>query len=152
MTHEIQPLSLLAVDSMMKIEVKAHQYPWSRGMMQSNFGRFYSCRGLYINDELVGYFIVRVIVGEAELLNLCITPEFHGCGYGIALMQELELLLGELCAEVAMLEVRVSNQVAQRLYRKFGFEVIDSRTDYYPTEYGREDALIMQRYLAIESS
>ena len=41
------------------------------------------------------------------------------------------------------LEVRVSNFTAIRLYHNLGFEEIGNRRDYYQTEFGREDALIM---------
>jgi ribosomal-protein-alanine N-acetyltransferase len=43
------------------------------------------------------------------------------------------------------LEVRVSNFSAINLYTKIGFAQVGQRRDYYATEYGREDALLMSR-------
>jgi ribosomal-protein-alanine N-acetyltransferase len=39
------------------------------------------------------------------------------------------------------LECRVSNQIAQKLYRKFGFKVVGRRKQYYSDN--KEDAFIM---------
>lgn len=144
MDLDFQPLSRLSINEMMEIEEQAHSHPWSRAVMQTNFGSFYCNRGLYVGPRLVGYFIVRVIAGEAELINLCVRPDSQGHGYGSLLMKALIMLLPALEAERVTLEVRRSNQVAQLLYKKFGFKEIDFRTDYYPTDTGREDALIMQ--------
>jgi ribosomal-protein-alanine N-acetyltransferase len=43
------------------------------------------------------------------------------------------------------LEVRISNQAAQKLYEKFGFSVLNKRTRYYPDG---EDALILHKRIA----
>ena len=62
-------------------------------------------------------------------------------------------------SEPIFLEVRASNQVAQALYRKFGFESLGIRKNYYHEP--QEDAVIMRRggnlmadryILAVESS
>ena len=45
------------------------------------------------------------------------------------------------------LEVRQSNAVARRLYEGNGFKLDGIRKSYYPTEGGREDALLMSRCL-----
>ncbi|MDH3872470.1 MAG: ribosomal-protein-alanine N-acetyltransferase, partial [Gammaproteobacteria bacterium] len=50
-------------------------------------------------------------------------------------------------AEVVFLEVRPSNRAALALYGKNGFNELGVRKDYYPTEGGREDALILARVL-----
>jgi ribosomal-protein-alanine N-acetyltransferase len=43
-----------------------------------------------------------------------------------------------------LLEVRPSNEAAIRLYQRYGFERIGVRRGYYPTEGGREDAIVMR--------
>jgi ribosomal-protein-alanine N-acetyltransferase len=46
-----------------------------------------------------------------------------------------------------VLEVRASNLAAIGLYRSMGFADIGLRRDYYRTENGREDAILMGREL-----
>jgi ribosomal-protein-alanine N-acetyltransferase len=47
---------------------------------------------------------------------------------------------------VIYLEVRQSNKIAQKLYRKLGFSLDGIRKGYYQGERGiREDALLMSR-------
>jgi ribosomal-protein-alanine N-acetyltransferase len=46
-----------------------------------------------------------------------------------------------------LLEVRPSNPGAQAMYRRRGFQPIGRRPDYYRTEAGREDAIVMRRPL-----
>jgi len=48
---------------------------------------------------------------------------------------------------MALLEVRVSNVAAYRLYQKLGFDEIGLRKDYYPARVGREDAILLAREL-----
>ena len=44
-------------------------------------------------------------------------------------------------ADVVTLEVRVSNTLAQNLYKKYGFEIVGTRKKYYTDDH--EDAFIM---------
>jgi ribosomal-protein-alanine N-acetyltransferase len=50
-------------------------------------------------------------------------------------------------ARMALLEVRVSNRGAYRLYTKLGFNEIGMRRGYYPARKGREDAIVLAREL-----
>jgi ribosomal-protein-alanine N-acetyltransferase len=47
-------------------------------------------------------------------------------------------------ARALYLEVRPSNTPAIRMYEKMGFEAFALRKAYYPTQEGREDALVMR--------
>ena len=62
-------------------------------------------------------------------------------------MEKMVAELLTLGAEQLFLEVRVSNVPAQGLYRKLGFVEISRRKGYYPTNGGREDAIVMQKAL-----
>jgi ribosomal-protein-alanine N-acetyltransferase len=99
------------------------------------------CYVLERADELVGYGCMWLVVDEAHISTLAVAPSQRGRGLGELL---LLALLGEaiaLDAVTATLEVRVSNQTAQALYAKYGFEVVGWRKRYYVDN--QEDALIM---------
>ncbi|PCJ11131.1 MAG: hypothetical protein COB04_19520 [Gammaproteobacteria bacterium] len=49
--------------------------------------------------------------------------------------------------DMLLLEVRRSNEGAQDLYQSEGFHELGVRKAYYPAENGREDAIILAKYL-----
>jgi ribosomal-protein-alanine N-acetyltransferase len=91
--------------------------------------------------QVVGYGGFWYIVDEAHISTIAAHPEWRGRGVGerlLAAMLERALDLG---AVLSTLEVRVSNERAQNLYRKHGFEVVGRRKRYYRDN--GEDALLM---------
>ncbi len=69
------------------------------------------------------------------------TCKWRGRGIGeLMLLAMIERSI-ELGAHEVTLEVRVSNTVAQNLYRKYGFEVVGRRPGYYRDN--NEDADLM---------
>ncbi len=142
---QLSPVSLLDVPLMLEIEQQAHSHPWSRQLLASNFGGLYRNLGLWQGECLLGYIILRVVAGEAELINIAVAPQKQGHGFGKCLMQAMFELALEQQWQQILLEVRETNLKAQRLYQQFGFSEIDRRKGYYPCQQnGREDALIMQ--------
>ncbi|MDO6685215.1 MULTISPECIES: ribosomal protein S18-alanine N-acetyltransferase [unclassified Agarivorans] len=142
---ELSPLSLMDVPLMLAIEQKAHSHPWSRDLLASNFGGLYRNLGLWQGQRLLAYVVLRVVAGEAELINIAVAPESQGQGLGKQLMQAMFNMAEQQQWLHILLEVRASNHKAQQLYKRFEFSEIDRRKAYYPChEQGREDALIMQ--------
>lgn len=90
---------------------------------------------------LVGYGGYWLIVDEAHVCTLAVHPSWRGMGLGELLLHSLLLQATALKAAVATLEVRVSNRVAQQLYRKYTFAEAGLRKGYYQDNH--EDALIM---------
>jgi len=92
-----------------------------------------------------GFAMGRVIGGVAELFYIFTNPLARGRGLGPVLLQTFEAhARGSLHAESVMLEVRVSNAAAIRLYEKLGYERIHVRKKYYQDG---EDALIYTKAL-----
>ena len=92
-------------------------------------------------DPIIGFAGMWIVMDEAHITTIGVLPEFRGNGLG-------ELLLVTLCtaamrhgAEWVTLEVRVSNDSAQALYRKYGFTQQGVRRRYYSDN--GEDAYIM---------
>jgi ribosomal-protein-alanine N-acetyltransferase len=96
-----------------------------------------------VAGELVGYFVLMAVAGEAHLLNLSIAARHQRSGHGGALLAEAAALARSLGARSVFLEVRPSNRAAQTLYTRFGFRKIAVRKGYYPANPGREDALVL---------
>jgi len=139
----IHPMQLDDVDAVMEIENQAYEFPWTvgnfRDCMRSNY---YCC--VYRQDErCVGYAVMSIITGEAQILNVCIDPAMHGQGLGRRLLQHLIATAGRENADTLFLEVRISNWAAYCLYISMGFNETGLRPGYYPAKDGREDAMVL---------
>ncbi|MFI9175649.1 GNAT family N-acetyltransferase [Streptomyces lincolnensis] len=78
----------------------------------------------------------------ADVQTIAVAQDHWGTGLGARLLTELLRAATEFdCAEV-MLECRVDNVRAQKLYERFGFEAIGFRRGYYQP--GNVDALVMR--------
>ena len=91
--------------------------------------------------RVVGYAGFWMLVDEAHISTLAIHPDYRRLGLGAELLRRV---LGDAArsgADMATLEVRVSNQAAVNLYHKFGFQIVGRRVRYYRDN--GEDALLM---------
>ena len=93
-------------------------------------------------EEILGYAIISTVLDTAEILNITIAPQHQGKGLGAQLLAA-QLAALPSAVTVVHLEVRVSNIPAICLYHQYGFVEVGRRRDYYLTEYGREDAILM---------
>ncbi len=91
--------------------------------------------------RIVGFAGLWLTLDEAHITTICILPDQRGLGLGDLLLSHMMDLAREMGADRVTLEVRVTNSIAQRLYRKFGFETEGVRPRYYSDN--QEDALIM---------
>lgn len=89
----------------------------------------------------VGYGCFWLMEDEARVSTLAVARQWRCRGLGELLLLALIDEAITVGAELLALEVRVSNRVAQRLYAKYGLEIVGRRRGYY-TNNG-EDALIM---------
>ena len=92
-------------------------------------------------EPILGYAGLWLIVDEGHVCTLAVHPDWRGRRLGELLLVTLIERSCALNASVVTLEVRMSNLVAQRLYRKYGFDVVGLRKSYYSDNH--EDALIM---------
>jgi ribosomal-protein-alanine N-acetyltransferase len=92
-------------------------------------------------EQVVGYTGMWLMVDQAHITTVAVDPPYRGEGVGELLLVALLERTLELGAETATLECRVSNTIAQRLYRKYTFRETGIRKRYYSDD--GEDAIIM---------
>jgi [ribosomal protein S18]-alanine N-acetyltransferase len=98
-------------------------------------------------DRPVGFALVRVVIDEAELMLLAVTPDARGRGIGRCLLQESMVRAGARGATTYFLEVRSDNP-AVKLYSDEGLSCVGYRKDYYLGNDGkRRDAMTFRRSL-----
>lgn len=98
---------------------------------------------LTVDGVTSGIAAVMHVLDESELLEIAVQPAMQGRGYGKALLAQAIALARRNGAVRMFLEVRESNARARKMYTSFGFEETGRRRNYYPTEDGREDAILM---------
>ena len=91
--------------------------------------------------SIVGFAGMWLMLDEAHITTIAIHPEYRSRGLGELELNSLIGIAYEIHAQRVTLEVRVSNTVAQNLYRKYGFVVVGTRRRYYSDN--NEDAYIM---------
>jgi ribosomal-protein-alanine N-acetyltransferase len=90
---------------------------------------------------LVASIVIWLVLDEAHIGTLAVRPGYRQRGIAQRLLAQALLESAHSGATHALLEVRVSNHAAQRLYRKFGFTMVGVRKNYYQDTH--EDALLM---------
>lgn len=92
------------------------------------------------DGAVLGYAGLAVIGDEAHVLTIGVTKAAQGRGLGTALLRDLLAAAGP---RTTYLDVRVGNDVAQRLYERHGFVPVGRRRRYYQPS--GTDALVMAR-------
>lgn len=131
------------VEDVYRIEEASFAIPWSRDafvneMVNNRFARYVL---IEMNEQVIGYCGLWIIVDEGHITNIALLPQFRGKKLGEALMKEVLAFATENGAKTLTLEVRPSNDSALGLYQKLGFQKGGIRKNYYADN--NEDALVM---------
>lgn len=145
---KIELLTQQDVPHLLQIEQQANLYPWQQNAFVSSFAdSYFSYKLLDDNGGIQGFYFAQLILEQLELFNICVAKATQGKGYG-------KLLLAHFLAEgqsrgavEALLEVRSNNYAAIALYQRAGFSINGRRKDYYVSTDGKEDALLMHKWL-----
>lgn len=113
--------------------------PWKLEQIQADIEQASSTYFLALDEErqVLGFVAIQETLYEAEVLQIAVKRAFQGRGLAQQLLAQLP------DQKEIFLEVRVSNQPAQGLYKKMHFEEIARRKNYYHDPI--EDAVIMKR-------
>ena len=94
-------------------------------------------------DRVAGYVGSQTVCGETDMMNIAVHPDYRRRGLAEALVNALVEDLKKQESHCLTLEVRASNEAAQKLYEKLGFAQVGLRKNYYRNP--REDALILRK-------
>ncbi|ETT52443.1 ribosomal-protein-alanine acetyltransferase [Paenibacillus sp. FSL R7-269] len=131
------------VPEILVIEREAFTMPWTEEAFRNELthNHFAKYMVMELAGHIIGYAGMWAIVDEAHVTNIALLEAYRGRKWGERLLDELMRTAAYLGMQSITLEVRVSNEVAQNLYRKKGFKPAGTRKGYYSDN--REDALIM---------
>ena len=135
------------LDAVAEAEERIHRFPWTRGNFADSLAADHGSWLALEEGRMTGYAVIMLVVDEIHLLNISMLPEFQRGGRGSALLVRLSDLARRQAATRMLLEVRDGNVAARGFYRRHGFDEIARRRDYYRSDEGREDAIVMARDL-----
>lgn len=126
------------------LECQCFSHPWSEKSISGELDNPLSLWVVAIRDGVVlGYVGSQSVLGEADMMNLAVLPEYRRAGIGQRLVDALIEHLRKQDVHSLTLEVRASNGPAIALYQKLGFVQVGRRPNYYAAP--REDALILRK-------
>ncbi|HTH81276.1 MAG TPA: ribosomal protein S18-alanine N-acetyltransferase [Ramlibacter sp.] len=141
---QFEPMTDARLDEIVPIEERAYEHPWTRGNFADSLRSGYQAQVLVADETLLGYFVAMEGVDEVHLLNITVSPEYQSQGWGRIMLDAIALWARGRAAQWLWLEVRASNQRAQRIYERQGYRRVGERKGYYPAQDGRrEDAIVM---------
>ena len=118
--------------------------PWSENSIASELENKLAHWLVAQEGEMVaGYIGSQTVLGETDMMNVAVHPDFRRRGIAEALVKRLVEDLKAMESHCLTLEVRASNAPAIALYEKLGFSQIGRRKNYYRNP--REDALILRK-------
>lgn len=151
-TVEIRPCREADLDEIYSIEWLNFPIPWSpfalRDYLRNEIGDFLVATN---GNEILGYAIATVekqinqrIIERGHLLKIVVRKEHRRKGVGSSLLKSLICNMERKGVEEIVLEVRVENPQARKLYQKFGFKDREYMANFY---LNGDDALLMTKKL-----
>lgn len=125
--------------------------PWSAAEIAGLFDGPGVYGFLVVEAEPVGMILCRVVLDEAEVLTVAVSPALRRRGLGRMLVAAAMDSARQAGAAAMFLEVAVDNAEAIALYDSLDFRRAGLRRAYYDRGLlGRVDALVMRRNLNAE--
>ena len=145
MDLRIEKMTLTDLNSIQNILFTEFDNFWT----YSTFKQELECENSYFivaknSNEIVGFAGLKVIVDEADIMNIVVKKSFRHNGIGSILLEYLISYAKDKNLKTITLEVNEHNLSAIRLYDKFNFDHIGIRKKYYN---GESDAIIMSKNL-----
>jgi len=140
----IEPMKAADLDAVMEIERLSFKSPWSRQVFLEEIARDFAHVDV-VRDAVTGAIVAFgnywLVADEVHILNIATHPQARRSGHASRMLAHMiDFARREICRYVT-LEVRRSNAVAIRLYRRFAFRAVGVRPNYYAED--QEDAIVM---------
>jgi ribosomal-protein-alanine N-acetyltransferase len=131
------------VNELIGIEQAQFPEPWTKSMLLEEITNEQSRRYTVAvhRDTIIGYLGVMFVFDELHVNTLGTLPGFEGRGVATSLLDDAWCDARQRGVVRATLEVATSNQRAQELYFRRGFQPVGIRKNYY--EKSHEDALVL---------
>ena len=113
-------------------------YETLKDELESDFSKYFIAKQ---NDEIVGFAGLKIIVDEADLMNIVTKKCYRHNGIASKIMNELINYCKLNRIKCITLEVNVQNSIAINFYKKYNIKEVGLRKKYYENTY---DAILMK--------
>ncbi len=140
----ISPMQVSDIDAVMEIERLSFRAPWSRNVFVEELARDWARLEVVRDsdsDEVGAFANYWLVADELHILNIATHPLQRRLGHATRLLAHMLDVARERACRLVTLEVRRSNALAQRLYKRFAFRAVGVRPNYYADD--QEDAIVM---------
>jgi len=143
MSYVIREMTLDDLEQVVAIDQLSFSLPWPVRSFQFELtdNEASRCWVTDLDGRIVAMLVGWFIVDELHVATIATHPEFRGQGFGKSILFHALQAAREEGAIKSFLEVRESNEVAQKMYIKFGFVEDGRRAGYYKDN--GEDAILM---------
>ena len=128
----IDKLKIEHIDEICNIEKECFIDPWPKDAfireITNEISEFYVLKD---EDRVIGYYGLWFMFENADLVNIAVKKEYQGKKYGELLLNDAINKCRDKEVEFLHLEVRVDNNVAIKLYKKYDFIEVRKRVGYY---------------------
>ncbi len=161
----VEPMRRSHLRDVLQIDRSVYPRPWSKSLYLDELSQPQNRLYLIARESrtVIGYVGLIAVAEQGHIASLAVSPQAQNQGVGSMLMLALHQAVrnkhlpdpvqacpapvGSAVAEIQhmTLEVRASNLSAQRLYSRFGYAPVGTRTGYYRGRPGqkRENAIVM---------
>ena len=139
----ITPLKEEQIKYIAELEKACFSTPWSEITIKDAFQKGTNFFLALQNGEVLGYLGISVILDEGYITNVAVFPNARKKGVATKLLDYLFDFAKKKALSFVTLEVRESNIPAISLYKKFGFENVATRKNFYDNP--KENAIIMTK-------
>ena len=142
----IVPMNADHLEELERLERICFSRPWSKRMLGEELEN--QCAAFLVAEDekgaVLGYAGLLVMLDEGYITNVAVFPEYRRLGVAAKIIDVYMNFAKANDLAFLTLEVRPSNEAAIALYRRFGFEEVGRRKNYY--DLPKEDALILTRF------
>ena len=141
------------ISEIKKIETESGLSNWnSDDYVKEINSKFSFTKSAVVENKIVGFIVARLIITNldgqinfSEIYNIAVSKEYRKTGIGFALIEDFINHCKKNNIQEIFLEVRNSNIIARKFYKKMDFKEIAERKNYYTMPL--EDAVIMKLIL-----
>lgn len=143
MNFSVEKMTLDTLNSIKNVLISDFDDFWNYDVIKQEL----ECSNSYFitvknDNEVMGFAGLKVILDEADIMNIVVKKSYRNNGIGSILLKHLISYAKSLNLKTITLEVNEHNLSAIRLYAKFDFDHIGIRKKYYN---GESDAIIMSK-------
>ena len=108
------------------------------------FDKFKPKQEFNTEEIIIGYIKIWKVLEESHIEQIGVIEKFRGQGIGEKLLVLSLRYCWENSIKKILLECRKSNSSAIKLYKKYLFNIVSVRKNYYPLNNSREDAICFE--------